>query len=112
MAAPVIVSPPRGVCNIIDNALGDFSLATCQDKFCSSGVDAYIDFVNQMVALIQRYAVPLAIGMGLLVLCLIVWACNVRTVGKRARQNQVPTITAAKAITTSKPTAGTTQYNV
>ena len=88
-ARPLIVAPPRGTCNLIDRALDGFSLSTCQADFCTSGVDAYITFVNQMVALIQNYAVPLACGMGMLVLMLLIWATNVRYVGKALAETTV-----------------------
>ena len=86
--ANLITRPPRGVCRLIDTSLDDFSISTCQAEFCPSGVDAYITFVNQMVALIQRYAVPLAVAMAGLVLFMIIWACNVRYVGKRLSSKQ------------------------
>lgn len=92
--ATVLVSPPRGVCLLIDSAIGDFSLAACQANFCAAGIDAYLAFVNQMVALLQRFAVPLGVAMGLLVFFLIIWACNVRYVGKRLRRKELPTTTA------------------
>jgi len=80
--AQFLVTPPNGVCNLIDAVVDSFSLATCQANYCSSGVDGYLSFVDEMVALIQRYAVPLAIGLASLVVLLFVWACNIRYVGK------------------------------
>jgi len=108
----LLVEPPRGVCDLLDRMLDGFSLSQCQEDFCGSGIDAYITFVNQMVALIQQYAVPLAAAMGVLVLLLVIWACNVRYVGKRLRDGDVEVKSATNAAAASGRKAPTVNLSV
>jgi hypothetical protein len=74
-----LITPPAGVCNILDAAVSDLSLSECRADFCASGVDGHVSFVTKVIGTIKRYAVPLGAGFGVLVLLQIVFACNVRS---------------------------------
>ena len=44
------ISPASSVCTEVDFLLTDLSLPTCQESFCTSGVEGYEEFVGKVVA--------------------------------------------------------------
>ena len=88
-----LVSPPAGVCSLLDSIVEDLDLAQCQASFCVSGVDGHISFVNKVVAMVKRFAIPLGAGLAVLLLVQVVYACNVRSmrhyiIDKRKKNGQ------------------------
>lgn len=76
----LLAAPPFGTCLVLEQLAANdgFSLPQCKAQFCQTGVDGYIDFLELTVRLIQRYAVPVACGLSLLLLLQLIFACNLR----------------------------------
>jgi len=83
-----INSLPPGVCTLIDQEVDTFSIAKCQAEFCSSGVDEYLVFVDAMIAHSRLYTTMFAVGMGITLVLNLIWAVNIRFVGKRLCNKQ------------------------
>ena len=77
--ASLLFDPPVATCRLIETLDDSFSLTTCQANFCADGVDGYVSFLNIVVGLIQRFAVPLGIGAAVFVILQVIFACNLRT---------------------------------
>jgi len=90
--AHLIVAPPAGVCHVLETVNADFARGQCQAAYCEEGVDAYLEFINLMIAMLQRYAVPLAALLGSLVVLILILACNVRYVRRLKRQMVTTTV--------------------
>ena len=88
--AGMLLSPPAATCELLGTvAAGDgFELAACQASFCQTGIDGYLQFLNMVVSIIQRYAIPLGACLAGLVLLQLVFACNLRRVAEIARHRR------------------------
>lgn len=92
--ARVTINPARGVCNVLDRSVSDFSLGQCQQNFCSFGVDGYFDFVVVITDYVRSYGVWIVGGFTLLVLVELAVLANLFSVRKRfKKQNSTSTST-------------------
>jgi len=73
-----LTNPPPVTCNIIEG-ISSFSTATCTANFCEAGTDGYLTFLQEMIALLKRYGLPLSGIFAALVLLQWILACNLRT---------------------------------
>lgn len=77
----LLFTPPLASCALLERLStgGDsFSLSACRSDFCASGTDGYLDFLQLVVTMIQRHALPLGAGMALLVVVQLIFAFNLR----------------------------------
>ena len=64
---------------MLESTVPGLGLGQCQASFCESGVDGHVAFVNQVVAALKRFAIPLAAGCAAALVLQLVYACNVRS---------------------------------
>jgi hypothetical protein len=83
----LLLAPPYGTCLLLQElGKGDgFSLPQCRNDFCETGIDGYISFLDLVVRLIQKYAVPVTAAISTLLLLQLIFAFNLRRAAKLDR---------------------------